>query len=102
MVMDILAMILLMVPILFPVVMALGISPIHFGVVIIMMMAAGGISPPYGLVVYAIAGMVKDVPIFTIFRGAIPFLIAMLVGTIVVVFVPQIATFLPGLMFEVY
>ncbi len=66
-------------PVIFPVVKALGFDPIWFGVICVIMMEAGLITPPVGLNVYTLAGVVKDVPMQTIFRGAMPFLIAMVV-----------------------
>ena len=100
MVMDAMALILLTVPIFFPVLMGMGVSPITFGVVAVMTMAIGAITPPYGIVVYAMKGVVKDVPLFTIFRGAAPFIVAMLICEFAVVFFPQIALFLPHTMFQ--
>ena len=63
-----------------------------------MTMAIGALTPPYGIVVYAISGVVKDVPLFRIFQGAAPFIVAMLICELLVVFFPQIATFLPSMM----
>jgi tripartite ATP-independent transporter DctM subunit len=96
--MDALAMVLLTVPIFFPVVTNLGYDPIHFGVLIVIMMTMGHITPPFGIVGFAIHGVAPDVPLFTIFRGAAPFLIAMLICLLLVLFFPQIATFLPRYM----
>ncbi len=72
--MDELAMILLTVPILFPVVQAIGYDPIWFGVIIVIVCQAGMIAPPVGLNVFVISGMVKDVPMADIYRGIMPFL----------------------------
>ena len=96
--MDALAMVLLTVPIFFPVVTNLGYDPIHFGVLIVIMMTMGHITPPFGIVGFAIHGVAPDVPLFTIFRGAAPFLLAMLVCLLLVLFFPGIATLLPKLM----
>lgn len=96
--MDGLAMVLLTVPIFFPVVTNLGFDPIHFGVLIVIMMTMGHITPPFGIVGFAIHGVAPDIPLFTIFRGAAPFLIAMLFCILLVLFFPQIATFLPKFM----
>ena len=98
--MDALAMVLLTVPIFFPVVMKLGFDPIHFGVLIVIMMTMGHITPPFGIVGFAIHGVAKDVPLFTIFRGAAPFLLAMLLCLLLVLFFPQISLLLPTLMME--
>jgi tripartite ATP-independent transporter DctM subunit len=95
---DALALLLLMLPILYPVAVSVGIHPIHFGIVLSMIMMTGSLTPPFGIVVYAVAGAAKDVPLFDVFRGTAPFIIAMLVALALVVFLPQIALFLPGLM----
>jgi len=95
---DSLALILLTVPIFFPVITALGISPIWFGVIIVLVTQIGVISPPLGTNVYIIKGVAEDVPLGTIFKGVYPFLAAMIVCTAVIVAFPQVALFLPSLM----
>lgn len=95
---DSLALILLTVPIFFPVITTLDYDPIWFGVIIVLVTQIGVISPPLGTNVYIISGVAKDVPLGTIFRGVIPFLIAMIVCTAIIVAFPQVALFLPGLM----
>lgn len=97
-VMDSLAMMLLTVPIFFPLVMALGFDPIWFGIIIVRTMEIGLITPPVGLNVYVIKGVAKDVPMQTIFRGIIPFLMADIAHVALLVAVPQISLFLPGFM----
>ncbi|MBN1380866.1 MAG: TRAP transporter large permease [Deltaproteobacteria bacterium] len=97
---DALALALIMIPILFPVACHMGIDPVHFGVVTTVAMLSGCLTPPFGIVIYAVAGTAKDVPLFSIFRGALPFLIAVIVMQVLVVHIPQLSTFLPGLMFE--
>lgn len=97
-VMDSLAMMLLTVPIFFPLVMALGFDPIWFGIIIVRTMEIGLITPPVGLNVYIIKGVAKDVPMQTIFRGIVPFLIADLFHVALLVAVPQLSLFLPGFM----
>ena len=96
--MDALAMMIITVPIVFPVIMALGFDPIWFGVIIVLVMEMGMITPPVGMNVYVISGVAKDVPLFTIFRGIVPYLGALMVGTAILVAFPQIALYLPGLM----
>ncbi len=95
---DSLALILLTVPIFFPVITTLGFDPIWFGVIIVLVTQIGVISPPLGTNVYIISGVAKDVPLGTIFRGVIPFLIAMIICTAIIVAFPQVALFLPSLM----
>jgi len=96
--MDILAVMMLSIPIINPILVALGIDQIWFGVLVVLTVMIGNISPPVGIVVYAISGLVRDVPIFSIFRGVWPFFLSMLVATILIVIFPQIATWLPQLM----
>ena len=97
-VMDSLAMMLLTVPIFFPLVMALGFDPIWFGIIIVRTMEIGLITPPVGLNVYIIKGVAKDVPMQTIFRGIVPFLMADVAHVALLVAVPQLSLFLPGFM----
>ncbi len=95
--MDSLALITLTVPIFFPVVKELGFDPIWFGVIIVLVTEMGVISPPEGINVFVIKGIAKDVPLQTIFRGVMPYLYAMIAAAVILLFVPQIATWLPNL-----
>jgi tripartite ATP-independent transporter DctM subunit len=95
---DAISMMVLTMPVIFPVIKALGFDPIWFGVICVIMMEAGLITPPVGLNVYALAGVVKDVPMQTIFRGAVPFLLAMVVVVIIITIFPIICLFLPSMM----
>lgn len=95
---DAISMMVLTMPVIFPVIKTLGFDPIWFGVICVIMMEAGLITPPVGLNVYTLAGVVKDVPMETIFRGAMPFLFAMIVVVILITIFPQIALFLPSMM----
>jgi len=97
-IMSSLAMIVLTVPILFPVVQALGFDPIWFGIIVVRVVEIGQITPPVGINVFVLKGVAKDVPIETMFRGIVPFLIADICHVAMLVAVPQIATFLPSLM----
>jgi TRAP-type C4-dicarboxylate transport system permease large subunit len=92
------AMIVLTVPIFFPVITALGFHPIWFGIIIVKIVEIGQITPPVGINVFVIKGVAKDVPMYTIFRGIVPFLIASAVEVVLLCLFPQIATFLPDLM----
>ena len=95
--MDGLSVVILTVPIIFPTVTALGFDPIWFGVMIILVGETAVVTPPVGINVYVIHGVVKDVPLETIFKGIFPFLVAQLVAIVIVMIFPQIATFLPSL-----
>ncbi len=96
--MDSLAMILLTVPIVFPLVTALGYDPIWFGVIIVLITEMGVITPPVGINVYVVSGITKDIPLEVIFKGAFPFVFAILTCVSILMLFPQIALFLPGLM----
>lgn len=95
---DPLAMIILTIPIFFPVVIKMGYDPIWFGVIIVLVAQIGAITPPVGINVYVIKGVLEDVPLETIFKGSLPFLIALIVSALILIPFPQIALFLPGLM----
>jgi len=95
---DAISMMVLTLPVIFPLILSLDFDPIWFGVIAVLMMEAGLITPPMGLNVYTIAGAAKDTPVEEIFRGALPFLIAIAVVTAIVTAFPQIALFLPGRM----
>jgi C4-dicarboxylate transporter DctM subunit len=92
------AMMLLTIPILFPLTVRLGFDPIWFGILICRAIEIAMITPPIGINVYVIAGVAPDVPMQTIFRGILPFLIADIFHVILIIFVPSVALFLPNLL----
>ena len=94
--MDALGMIMLTIPIFYPVAIALGYDPIWFGVVIVLVTELGVITPPVGINVYVVSGIARNVPLEVIFKGAVPFVLALLTYIIIMVFFPQIALFLPS------
>jgi tripartite ATP-independent transporter DctM subunit len=93
------AMLVLTLPILFPTVVALGFDPIWFGVVMVIVLEMGLITPPVGVNVFVVKSIVPEVPLARMFRGVLPFWAAMVVCVLLLVAVPQIATFLPQTMF---
>lgn len=96
---DALALILLTIPIFYPVaVHVLGYDPIWFGVIIVMVVAMGVITPPVGMNVYIIKGVARDVALETIFKGVWPFLGAIVACLVLLILFPQLATLLPGLL----
>lgn len=95
---DALALILLTIPIFYPVVINMGYDPIWFGVIIVLVTQMGVITPPVGVNVYVVSGVVREVPLEAIFKGALPFLFALIVLSLLLIPFPQIALFLPGLM----
>ena len=97
-ILDIFSMVVLTVPIIFPVVTALGFDPIWFGVIVVRLFEMGAITPPIGINVFVLKGVAGDVPLGTIFSGIMPFFIADLFHVGMLVAFPQVATFLPSLM----
>lgn len=96
--MDALALILLTLPIFYPVVVdTLGYDPIWFGVIIVLVAGMGIITPPVGVNVFVIKGVVKDVPVEAIFKGIWPFLYMLILLVVLLMIFPEIATFLPNL-----
>ncbi len=97
--MDGLSMLVISIPVVFPVITAMGFDPIWFGVVAVIVIEMGMITPPVGLNVFVVRGVAGNVALTTVFRGVFPFLIAMIVGLILIILIPQIALFIPNSMF---
>ena len=89
---DALALVLLTIPIFYPVVLNLGFDPIWFGVMIVVVTQMGVISPPVGVNVYVVSGMDRAVPLQSVFKGALPFLAALVVAALLLLAFPQIVT----------
>ena len=89
---DALALVMLTIPIFYPVVLNLGFDPIWFGVVIVLVTQMGVISPPVGVNVYVVSGMDRAVPLQAVFKGALPFLAALIVAALLLLAFPQIVT----------
>jgi len=103
-VMDALALVMLTIPIFYPVVIEqLGYDPIWFGVIIVLVTQMGVITPPVGINVYVVFGVSKSavggIALESIFKGILPFLAAIVVGTILMMIFPAIVTYLPNLMY---
>jgi tripartite ATP-independent transporter DctM subunit len=94
--MDSLAMIILTIPIIFPVVMQLGFDPIWFGVIIVMTVELGLIHPPVGMNVFVIKSVVQEVTFSTIFRGVLPFILTDLIRLVILIVFPILALWLPS------
>jgi len=97
-VIDSLALILLMIPIIYPLIQAIGFDPIWFGVITVLVMQQAMMTPPVGMSCFVMAGAARDIPLSTIFRGVVPFWIATMVCIIILIAFPKLALFLPGLM----
>ncbi len=96
-VMDALALLLITLPIFFPVATKLGYDPLWFGVTITVITTLGAVTPPVGATTYVVAGMAKDVPIKDVFKGTAYFLPAYLVCVMILMIFPKLVTYLPGL-----
>ncbi|PCJ95845.1 MAG: C4-dicarboxylate ABC transporter permease, partial [Hyphomicrobiales bacterium] len=97
--MDGLAMLVVTIPIFFPIITGLGFDPIWFGVIAVIVIEMGMITPPVGLNVFVVKSVAGDVPMATIFRGVLPFWFAMAACLILIVLFPQIALLIPQAMF---
>jgi C4-dicarboxylate transporter DctM subunit len=94
--MDALAMIILTVPIVFPVIKELGFDPIWFGVIIVMTVELGLIHPPVGMNIFVIKSVIEDVKISTIFYGVLPFIVTDLIRLVILIAFPILALWLPS------
>jgi len=95
---DAAAMLLLSIPIFYPIIIKLGFDGVWFGVIVTMMMEIGLLTPPVGMNCYILSGIAPEVPLTTIFRGALMFVMAELLLVFLIVAYPQITLWLPGLM----
>ena len=94
---DSMPIMLLVVPIILPLLEAMGFNLIVFGVMVVLLCETGVITPPVGVNVYTVKMIATEVPLESIFKGAVPFVIAMLLVLVLVYFLPQLATFLPNI-----
>jgi tripartite ATP-independent transporter DctM subunit len=94
--MDALAMIILTIPIIFPVITQLGFDPIWFGIIIVMTVELGLIHPPVGMNVFVIKSVVQDVSFSTIFLGVLPFIVTDLIRLVILISFPMLALYLPS------
>lgn len=97
--MDALSMLVITIPIVFPIILSMGFDPIWFGVIAVIIIEIGMITPPVGINVFVIKSIAPDVPMTTIFQGVLPFWLAMLVALLLLIAFPQIALFIPNSMF---
>lgn len=96
--MDGIGMLLLTLPVIFPVITTLGFDAIWFGIIVVKMVEVGLLTPPVGLNVYVVNGVRPDIPLQTIFRSVWPFVIADFACIALFIAFPGIVTFLPSLM----
>ncbi len=96
--MDTITMVILTVPIFFPIIVRLGYDPVWFGVIVVIMEELALITPPVGINVFVISSVAKDVPMQKVFEGIFPFLVPMVLCIAILIAFPQIATWLPSTM----
>jgi tripartite ATP-independent transporter DctM subunit len=96
--MDSWALLIVSLPIFFPIITKLGFDPLHFGVLCAITVMIGNISPPVGVTVFALRGVAPDISVAKVFKGCIPFMITMTLFMVAMIFLPQVSTFLPNLM----
>lgn len=99
-VLESLSMILLTVPIFFPVIKALGYDPVWFGILIVMVVEVGLIHPPIGINLYVIRSMMPEIPMMAIVKGVIPFIVADLLRILLIAAVPGVVMWLPNLLYK--
>jgi tripartite ATP-independent transporter DctM subunit len=99
-VLESLSMILLTVPLFFPIVTQLGYDPVWFGIVVVVAVEIGLITPPIGVNIFVLSSVLRDVPTATIFRGVTPFFFADVVRILLLAFVPALSIWLPNLLFK--
>jgi len=95
--MDSMALVVLLMPVVYPVVLQLGFDPIWFGVIIVLVSELGVITPPVGINVYVIKGIAPEIPLAALFRGIMPYILPILLMIGLLTRWPQIALWLPGL-----
>lgn len=96
-IMDALSFLLVTISVFFPMIMKLGYDPVWFGVIIVILLEMGAITPPVGINAYVIKGVASDVELEVVFKGILPFFITMGICIVILIIFPQIALFLPGL-----
>jgi TRAP-type C4-dicarboxylate transport system permease large subunit len=92
-------LVLITVPVFLPVVIASGFDPIWFGVLVVVVVEMGLIHPPVGMNLFVIQAQVPDIPILSIYKGTLPFLVSPLVLIILLLVFPDIALYLPRLLY---
>jgi len=95
--MDVWSVMIITMPIFFDVlVYDLGFAPYQLGVIVVLCVMTGCITPPVGVVVFSLAGSHRETPMYTIFRGVLPFVLTMMLMLLLLIFVPQLSTWLPS------
>jgi len=95
---DTMTMVLLTIPVFFPLIKALNYDPVWFGVIVVLCVEMALVTPPVGMNVWVVSGLAKDVPMELIFKGIWPFVVVELIFVILLIAFPQIVLFLPAML----
>jgi TRAP-type C4-dicarboxylate transport system permease large subunit len=95
---DTMSMVLLTIPVFFPLTKSLGYDPIWFGVIVVLVVEMAMVTPPVGMNVWVVSGLAKNVPMEVIFKGIVPFVLVEILFVILLIAFPQIVLFLPEMM----
>jgi C4-dicarboxylate transporter DctM subunit len=87
---DLTAIMLIVVPLALPLMLQLGVDPVHFGIIVVVNLMIGGLTPPYGLLVF-IPSAITGTPVQATFRAVMPFLLILVVGLMLITYVPWIS-----------
>jgi tripartite ATP-independent transporter DctM subunit len=98
--MEELSMILITMPLFFPIVVHLGFDPVWFGILVVVVVEIGTISPPVGMILFLMRSLHPDIPMASIYRGVVPFFVAIMLQLAVLIAFPQISLLLPKLLFK--
>jgi C4-dicarboxylate transporter, DctM subunit len=91
--------VLMFVPVLFPAAMEMGVDPIHFGIIVVLNIELGLVTPPVGLNLF-VGSAITNQPIWEVFRGALPWMIVTIITLFIVTYIPSISTYLPNLFYK--
>ncbi|MEP5154871.1 TRAP transporter large permease subunit, partial [Planktotalea sp.] len=98
MVFEAIGILVLLVPVFLPALTSSGVDMIWFGILVVLVSEIGLITPPIGMNVFVVKSVLPEVPLGKIFKGVLPYILALVIGLILVLTIPSIATFLPSLM----
>ncbi len=98
-IMETTAILLIMVPVLHPLMQSMDVDPVHFGLIVVINLLIGAVTPPFGMCLY-IVREITGVPFARVVKTTIPFLIPLLLALLLVTYVPQVSLFLPNLVFK--
>lgn len=92
--MDGLAILIIFIPVIFPLIISVGINPVHFGIVIILNIMIGALTPPFGMLLF-VASRISKLPVHTVSKAVLPFLIPLTIVLFLITIFPALVTFLP-------